>query len=306
MAHVEGITGAGVVHVELVVIVNGAVVGVVVDALHGQRGSHVIALGGVVVDHVQDHFDVRLVQCAHHGLELLHLTTQVGSRAVLVVRGEERNGVVAPVVTQPLIQQRGVLHELVHRHQFDRRHTQLLQVLYDRGVRHARVRTALLLGNLRVLHGQALDVGFVDHGLVVRRVRGAVALPVEERVDHHALHHVLGGVLIVVGVLVAEVVGEHGLVPVHATLHGLDVGVEQQLAGVAAQTLGRVPRAVHAVAVALTGLDLREVGVPHVAVHGGDIHAGFLAVLVEQTQLNLFGHFREKGEISACAVERGA
>lgn len=62
----------------------------------------------------------------------------------------------------------------------------------------------------------------------------------------------------------------------------------------------------HAIAVALTGLHLGEVAVPHVAVHGGDVHAGFLAVLVEQAQLHFFGHFREEGEIGACAVERGA
>ncbi|GIU54843.1 hypothetical protein NicSoilC12_05920 [Arthrobacter sp. NicSoilC12] len=77
MPDIEGVTGAGVVHVVLQVIVHQPVVGLVVDALEGQRGAEVVAFSGVVVHHVQDHFDAGLVQLADHGLEFLHLVPDV-------------------------------------------------------------------------------------------------------------------------------------------------------------------------------------------------------------------------------------
>ncbi len=60
----------------------------------------------------------------------------------------------------------------------------------DRGVREAGVGAAEVLGHVGMQLGEALDVGLVDEGLVVRHVGPAVALPVEERVDDDAEHHV--------------------------------------------------------------------------------------------------------------------
>ena len=57
VAGVQGVAGAGVVHVEAPVGVDRPVVGVVVEAPERQRRAHVVALGGVVVDDVQDHLD---------------------------------------------------------------------------------------------------------------------------------------------------------------------------------------------------------------------------------------------------------
>ena len=82
--------------------------------------------------------------------------------AYVGVRGEEGEGVVAPVVAQALVEQGAVLDELVHRHQLDRGDAELGQVLGDRGVREAGVRAAQLLGDVGVQLGQALDVGLVD------------------------------------------------------------------------------------------------------------------------------------------------
>ena len=61
---------------------------------------------------------------------------------------------------------------------------------------------------------------------------------------------------------VAEVVGEQRLVAVDLPVDGLGVGVEQQLRRVAAVPVLGVVGAVHPVAVALAGLDARQVGVP--------------------------------------------
>ena len=179
-----------------------------------QRRAQVVALGGVVVDHVEDHLDPGLVQRPDHRLELQHLLAAGAEAGVVVVRGEEPDRVVAPVVAQTLLVQRRVVHELVHRHQLDRGHPQLPEVPDHRRVRQPGVAAPDVLGDVGVAHRHALDVRLVDHGLVVGDAQRPVAGPVEERVDHHRGHRVRGGVGVVVGARVAEAVAEQRLVPV--------------------------------------------------------------------------------------------
>src|SRR6202008_1864528 len=52
--HEQAVSGAGGVHVVAPVVVYQPVVGGVVDAAEGQRGPEMVALGGVVVDPVED------------------------------------------------------------------------------------------------------------------------------------------------------------------------------------------------------------------------------------------------------------
>ncbi len=56
---------------------------------------------------------------------------------------------------------------------------------------------ALLLGHFRMHLGEALDVRLIDYGLVIRNPQELVTVPVEERVDDHAQHHVRRRVLVV-------------------------------------------------------------------------------------------------------------
>ena len=309
---VEGVPGAGVVHVVAQVVLDQPVVRRVVDALHAQRRAEVVALRGVVVDHVEDHLDAGLVHGLHQRLELLHLLAGLalrglaGTGGVVGVRGEEGEGVVAPVVAQSLVEQGAVLDELVHRHQLDGGDAQPLEVVDDRGVRQPGVRAALLGRDLLVQLGHSLDVCLVDDRLVVGDVEASVALPVEERVDHHGLGHVRAGVVVVARVLVAEGVAVQALVPVDVARGGLGVGVEQQLVRVAAQPLLRVPRPAHPVAVALTGLDPRQVAVPDVGVDLGQLDPGLGAGLVEEAELDLLGDLAEQREVGAAPVERRA
>ena len=205
------------------------------------------------------------VQVAHHRLELLHLLAAPAAGGVLVVRREEPDRVVAPVVAQAAVDQVPVVDELVHRHQLDRRHAQPLQVLEDRRVAERRVGAADLLGHARVGHREALHVGLVDRGLVVRPARRAVVLPVEERVHDDRVGHVRARVGRAHAVRLAGLIGQHGQVPVDPALDRARVWVEQQLVGVAAQPARRIPWAVHPVAVALPGPDARQVGVPDAA-----------------------------------------
>ena len=303
VAHVHAVAGAGVVGVVPLVVGLQLVIGLVVDAAHGQGRAHVVALGGVVVDHVEDHLDAGGVQGAHHALELLHLLAAVTRRRVGVLRGEEGDRVVAPVVRQALLLQRRVVDELVHRHELDGGHADALEVLDDRRVRDGAVRAADLVGNVGVELGEALHVRLVDHRFGVRRLRQPVARPVEERVDHDALHHGRGRVVVVARVGVAEVVAEHRLPPLHLAFDGLGVGVEQQLVRVEALPRGRVVRPVDAVAVALPGLHRRQVRVPDVRVDVAQFDAGLFAAVAEQAQFDFLGAFAEQREVRAAAIE---
>ena len=305
MAHQEAVPGARRVVVVLLVVVDQPVVRGVVDALEAQRRAELVALGGVVVDDVEDDLDVGLVQGLDHRLELGDLLTTAAAR-VAVVRREEADRVVAPVVAQTAVLQGGVLHELVHRHQLDGGDAERGEVVDDRRVRDGGIGAADLLGHLRVGHRHALDVRLVDDRLVVLVARRAVVAPVEVRVDDHREHR-LAQVVVGVALLgVLEVVGEQRLVVGDLALDRLGVRVEQQLARVAAVAPVGVVRAVHPEAVALAGLQAGHVGVPDEAVDLGQVEAGLGAVVVDEAQLDPLGHLAEQGEVDATAVVGGA
>ncbi len=181
VAHVHAVAGAGEVEVVARVVLHRAVVREVVDPADRQRRAEVVALGGVVVHDVEDHLDARGVEGLDHRLELLHLAQRCGRR-VAVVRCEERDRVVAPVVAQPTLDEVVVLHELVHRHQLDRGDSEALQVVDDGRMGEAGVGPTERGRHVGVLHGQAADVRLVDDRVVQRDVGWAVVAPVEEPV----------------------------------------------------------------------------------------------------------------------------
>ena len=222
----------------------------------------VVGLGGVVVHDVEDHLDPGRVQRLDHRLELADLAAALLRRRVRLVRGEEPDRVVTPVVGQPAGLQVVLGHELVHRHQLDRGDAQPGQVLDDRGMGDPGVGAPLLGRHVRVAQGQAADVRLVDDGLVVRDPRGPVVPPVEERVDDHVRRHVRRAVHGVQRGRVAEAVAEHRLVPPHLAVDGLAVRVEQQLGRVAAVPARGVVGAVHPVSVPLARGHVRQVAVP--------------------------------------------
>ena len=82
------------------------------------------AFGRVVEHDVENHFDARAVQGLDHVAELVDRAERILPRAVRRVRGEERDGLVAPVVDQP--RRAGVRIEREHRQQFDGRDAEIL------------------------------------------------------------------------------------------------------------------------------------------------------------------------------------
>ncbi len=179
-------------------------------------------------------------------------------------------------------------------------------MLDHRGMAQGGVRAADLVGDVGVRLGQALDVRLVDDRLVIRVPRRAVLLPVEERVDHHGLHRVRCRVVGVALLGVLEGVGEARWRPVDAAFERLGVGIDQQLARVAAVAVLRLVGPVHPVAVALAGRDPGQVGVPDQRVALGHRDPGLAAVVVEQAQLHGLGDLGEERKVRASAVVRGS
>jgi hypothetical protein len=262
----------------------------------------VVALGGVVVDDVEDHLDARGVQGLDHRLELGDLPAGRARGAVGSVRGEVAQGVVAPVVGQAAPQQVRLADEVVHRQQLDRGDAQRHQVLDEGGVRQPGIGAAQRGRDVGVPHRGALDVHLVDDGVRPRGAQQRVALPGERVVDDHPARHEGPGVGGVGGGGVVVGVGEQRPVQDQLAVHRPRVGVQQELRRVEPGAGGGVVRAVHPVAVALTGPHPRQPAVPHLV--GGLLQA--LAVLgpvgVEQAQVHAGRAGRPQREVRAGAV----
>ena len=142
--------------------------------------------------------------------------------------------------------------------------------------------------------------------LVVRGVGSAVLLPVEERVDDDRLHHMRCGVIGVAGVVVVERVGVGRRRPIHRTLDGFGVRIDEQLARIAAPTRGWVIGAVDAVPVALTRPDAGQVAVPDEGISLTQRDRGLVSGRIEQAEFDSLGNIREQREVRSCAVVRGA
>ena len=181
---VEAVAGPAVVGVAAAAVEQ--VVLLVGEPAEAERRPVEAALGGVVVDDVEDDLEPGTVERLDEIAELVGSAERIGPAAVRSVRGEVGNRLVAPVVRPS--GGRGEPIELEHRQQFDRADTKVDQVrdpLDEPGVGatpsvgHARVR----------VRGEAAHVRLVDDRVVERPIERAVALPVVRRqVDDHALH----------------------------------------------------------------------------------------------------------------------
>ena len=84
-----------------------------------------VALGGVVVDDVENHFDAGAVQRLDHALELAHLLAVRARRRVERVRREIADRRVAPVVRQPATVEEALVDDVMHGEELDRGHAEL-------------------------------------------------------------------------------------------------------------------------------------------------------------------------------------
>src|SRR5262245_60845626 len=98
-----------------------------------------------------------------------------GRRRVTVMRREESDRVVAPVVGQAALDEDRLGDGLVYRHQLDRGHAEPLQVLDDDRGRQARVAASQLRRDARMTQGEAANMSLVDQCFVVRGTKLLIA-----------------------------------------------------------------------------------------------------------------------------------
>jgi len=310
MRQVDGVSGARVVDVIAPIVSLRPVIAGIVDAPERQGSALLVALGGVVVDHVEDHLEAGVVITRHHLLELAQGIRSV--RSVARIGRKEADRVVAPVVPKTFLEQVAVVQEGMDRQQLHRRHPQGFDVVDDRLLRHPCVGATQRLGDTGVALGKALDVGLVNQGFFPgRKVLPGRAAPIEIRIDHHAFRHEGCAVPFVetqVFFLGADGVAIAGVVPLHRPGVASGVGVEQQLVGIEPVAGLRLVGAVHPIAIDLAGLDAFDIAVENLVgvVRQGDA-ADLLAPFgVEQAELDAGRVGGEQGEIHAPTVEAGA
>ncbi len=303
MLQVEAVAGAGVVDVMARVVGLQPVIGRVVDAAETQGGAELIALAGMVVNHVQNHLDAGVVEPAHQDLEL----GDQSAREVTLLRREEPDRVVAPIIHQAVLHQPAIIDEGVHGQQLDRRDAERAEVLDDLRTAHARGGAAQLVGHGRVRHREAAQIHLVDHRLVPGTARVTVVAPAELGLDDTAFRHAAGVVPAVegeIGAWRAGAIAEMRIVPFERAVEGASVGIEHQFVRVEPVPAFGLVGSVDAIAIKQAGAGIRQIAVPDLVRALRQRYAGDLAraAAVEETELHLLGVRREQREVDAGAV----
>ncbi len=184
---VEGVAGAGEVVIVARLIEDEAIIAGVVEALERKERAEVVALAGVVVNHVEDDLETGAMQRLHHLFELGHLLPAHPAAGVAGLGREEAEGLIAPVIGQPALDEMAVEDELMHRQQLNRCHTQRVEIVEHRRARQPEVRSAQRGRHLWMARRESFHVRFVDDALRERGARRAVCLPIEGRVNDDTL-----------------------------------------------------------------------------------------------------------------------
>ena len=221
------------------------------------------------------------------------------------MRSEIADRIVPPVVAQAALDQFVVVHELVHGQQLDCRHAKRVKVLDHCRRGEAGIGSPQLRRHVWVARRETLHVQLVDDRAMPGRLGRSVVSPIEVRADDDVLRHRSAAVRLRCAQVVARLVAEHRAVPLHVPVDGLAVRVEQQLVGVAAQSLRGPPGAVHPEAIPLAGYDAWHVPVVDVGGLLRQQDAPLTPRVIEQAQLDALRDLGEEREVGPCAVESG-
>ena len=157
-AKVERIAAAGEILVVARLVRLEPVVRLVVDPAEAERPPQVIALGGVVVDDIEDHLDPGVVQPLDRLAKFIE-------RSVARSAVEEIQRVVAPIVAQAARRQERLVDERVDWKQLDRGDAKPPEMIDHRRCAQRAKCAAQLRRNVLPQLGQAFDMGLVDDGV---------------------------------------------------------------------------------------------------------------------------------------------
>lgn len=202
----------------------------------------------MIVDDVENHLDPVSVKLIDHGLEFVRERRFEITR----LRCEEGNGIVPPIVAQPLLDQVTVVDEGVDGQQLCAGNAKRAQVGRNVRMRQARESPAICFGYQRMQLGKALNVHLVGDRALPGDFRLARYAPGESRVDDSALLHQGRAVAFVIGeVLVGmvELIAEQLRSPAQLADQLLRIRIKDQLVGVEAMPGIRFIRPVDTVSV---------------------------------------------------------
>ena len=114
MQQVKRVARAGEIQIETRIVRPQPVVSEIVDPAEAKCGAEMISFRSMVVNHIENHFDTRRVQTAHHRFELEDLFAELPATGVLRVRRKKSDRVISPIIRQPAIDQSFVLDLRVH------------------------------------------------------------------------------------------------------------------------------------------------------------------------------------------------
>ena len=202
--------------------------------------------------------------------------------------------------------------ELVHRQQLDRRDPEIEEVLDHRIAAEPEIRAAQMLGHLGMQLRHPFDVALVDDRAIPRHAQRPVIFPGERGIDDDALRNAAGAV-VGIGLEIlegrADLVGEERIAPLDGAGDRFRVRIDEQLRGIEAVAVGRIVRSVDAIAVELTGADVRQIAVPDLIgpIAKTDlVRLDSVVLAMKQAQLDRGRVFGKEGEVDALAVPRGA
>ena len=115
MQQVKRVARAGEIQIETRIVRLQPVVSEIVDPAKAKRRAEMISFRRMIVNHIENHFDTRRVEIAHHRFELEDLFAQLSAAGVLRVRREKSDRVVAPIVSETPIDQCLVINMRMHR-----------------------------------------------------------------------------------------------------------------------------------------------------------------------------------------------
>src|SRR5262249_12468888 len=151
------------------------VVSTIIEPAETQRRSVVVPFGGVIEDNVENDLDTRPMQCLHHVAKLVDRAERVLTRAIALMRREERDRRVSPIVDPS---RRGILSvELKHGQQFDGGDPELSQIwnLFHQGS----IRAACCFGKTgTVMARETSYVHLVNDGSGQWPAQRCVAFPI--------------------------------------------------------------------------------------------------------------------------------
>ena len=253
----DGVAAAA--HIQIVATAGLVVISAIGKTAPAQGWPQPGALRGVVVDHIQQHFDVGVMA---GGYQLTHLMAQLQriiATAVAVVGGEPAQRAVAPHVVATWRRIGGV--EAEHRQQFDRRDAELLEI--GQLVDQPQVGAPLLRGDAGIVSaGEAAHMQLINHRALPAVAGPWMALKIKGLpLGHHRLEAGMG--------VRGWPGGQHPVVDVPAA-DGAGGGVDQHLRRLKAVAPG-CQRPEHPVAVAAALANAFQLHMPVIA---GAVAAG--------------------------------